>query len=177
MPAHTRFRIPDALRSTTTCGLLITALSAIAGCEMGSAATRGHEAAASAASPTQTFIARPRQHLLFTAKPSAPAAEVEAYYKANILPAVIHDRRIGEVAVSIDRDGQYIVELELRTSTASDLSLAVDVLSIGKTTAAAEQILDGFAKYFDVSNAQQLTPRVDLSISRSLVGTIEGVSP
>lgn len=177
MPVHTRFRIRDALRSTTTCGLLITALSGIAGCDVSSAGTREREAAVSAASQTQTFIARPRQHLLFTAKPSASAAEVEAYYKANILPAVIRDRRIGEVAVSIGRDGQYIVELELRTATAGDLSLAVDVLSVGKTAAAGEQILDGFAKYFDVSNAQQLTPRADLSISRSLVGTLEGVSP
>jgi hypothetical protein len=177
MPAHNRFRIRDALRATTTCGVIIAALGGIPGCDVTSAATRAHEAAASATSPTQTFIARPRQHLLFTARPSASAAEVEAYYKTNIRPAVVRDRRIGEVAVSVDRNGQYVVELELRTATAGDLSLALDVLSIGKTAAEGQQLLDGFAKYFDVSNAQQLTPRADLSISRSLLGTIEGGTP
>ncbi|MEO7729671.1 MAG: hypothetical protein ABIY55_01775 [Kofleriaceae bacterium] len=157
--------------------MLIAALTGLAGCDMASPATQDRASAASAAAQTQSFVARPRQHLLFTAKPSASPAEVEAYYKANILPAVIRDRRIGEVAVSIDRNGQYLVELELRTATAGDLSLALEVLSLGKTTSEGEQILDGFAKYFDVSNAQQLTPRADLSISRSVVGSIEGVSP
>jgi hypothetical protein len=177
MHADKRFRVRDALRSTTRCGLLLGALSGIAGCDVTGAATHEGKAAVSATPVTQTFIARPRQHLLFTAKPSASPAEIEAYYKAKILPAVVGDRRIGEVAVSIDRNGQYIVELELRTATAGDLSLAVDVLSVGKTTDAGEQILAGFAKYFDASNAQQLTPRADLSISRSLVGTIQGVAP
>jgi len=90
---------------------------------------------------------------------------------------VVRDRRIGEVAVSVDRDGRYLVELELRTATAGDLSLAYDVLAVGKTTAEAEQIVAGFVRFFDVNNAQQLTPRADLSISRSLVGAVEGVAP
>jgi len=177
MHADTRFRVRGALRSTTRYGLLLGALSAIAGCDGGGAGPRPRETAAFATAATQTFIARPRQHLLFTAKPSAAPAEVEAYYKANILPAVVRDRRIGEVAVSVDRDGRYLVELELRTATAGDLSLAYDVLAVGKTTAEAEQIVAGFVRFFDVNNAQQLTPRADLSISRSLVGAVEGVAP
>jgi hypothetical protein len=177
MPAQIRFRCRETLRETprllTSAGLLIVA--AISGGCDASRVPASERAMAASVSVTQTFIARPRQHLLFTAKPSASPAAVEAYYKTNILPAVARDRRIGEVAVYVDgKTGQYIVELELRTPTAADRSLAIDVLAVGKTFDQGEQLLDGFAKYFDVRNAQQLTPRGDLSISRSVVGSVDG---
>jgi hypothetical protein len=178
MPAQIRFRFRETLRLLTSAGLLISATSGIGGCDASGAAAATEPFAVASSSATQSFVARPRQSLLFIARPKASPADVEAYYKANILPAATRDRRIGEVAAYVDgRTGQYLIELELRTPTAADRSLAIDVLSVGKTLDDGERVLDEFARYFDVAGTQQLARRDDLSISRSIIGTVDGGAP
>src|SRR5512139_4019859 len=148
MPAQTPPRFRDVLRPITRtgptgptgpmrragrAGLLVVAMTSLAACDSTAEATAspGRTAAAATAAP-QTFVARPRQHLLFTAKPSAPAAEVEGYFKARILPALARDRRVGDIATYVDaRSGGYIIEVELRTASAAQLGLALDILSVG----------------------------------------------
>lgn len=163
---------------STRLGLLIAAISTAAACTTAPPeATASDERAATATPAAQAFVRRPVQHLLFTAKPSASPAEVEAYYKTNLRPALAADPKIGDVAVYVDKDGTYIVEAELRTQSPPSLSLALDILGTGRTPAQAQALLDGFAKYFSVSNTQQLTPRADLSVSRRLIGTVTGGTP
>lgn len=41
--------------------------------------TTRESAAAITTASTETFVARPRQHLMFAATPKAPAADIEAY--------------------------------------------------------------------------------------------------
>jgi hypothetical protein len=168
-----------ALRSLTRAGLLVAALSAGACTTQADATTTVERTAAAAPPPgTTSFSARARQHLVITAKPSASAAAVEDYFKANVLPSLVHDRRIGDVATYVDsRTGSYIIELELRTPSPAQLSLAVDVLSVGRTQPEAERIIAEFSKYFDASNVQLLTARADLSLARGVIGTVEGVKP
>lgn len=175
MTLQTSLKSRDPLGLTAIGCVLATALSAVTGCDAISG-TRESAAALTTTSPSR-FVARPRQHLMFTAAAKAPAADVEAYYKAYILPAIIRDRRIGEVAITAERDGRYLVDIELRTATAADQNFAFDVLAAGKTDAEAERILRGFAALFDITSARQLTPRGDLSIARSIVGSVTGGAP
>jgi hypothetical protein len=158
-------------------GLLLATLGGLAACEPTAAATSSEDRAAATAPTTPTFVRRPVQHLLFTTKPTASPVEVEAYFKANLLPALAADARIGDVATYVDKDGTYIVEAELRTLSPASLSLALDVLGIGKTPAEAQALIDGFARFFDVANTQQLFPRADLSVSRRILGTVTGGAP
>ncbi|MEO7729669.1 MAG: hypothetical protein ABIY55_01765 [Kofleriaceae bacterium] len=181
MTAHLRSGIGDPRPITRLArfgriGLVLAALGGLAACETTAAATSAEDRAAAAA-PTQTFVRRPVQHLLFTAKPSASPADVEAYFKTNLLPALAADPRIGDVATYVDKSGTYIVEAELRTVAPAGLSLALDVLGIGRTQAQAQALIDGFAKFFDVANTQQLFPRADLSVSRLVLGTVTGGTP
>lgn len=180
MSASCSFPTRGALRSLTRAGLVVAALSAGA-CTTQADATTPVERTAAAATPppgTTSFSARARQHLVITAKPSASPAVVEAYFKANVLPSLVHDRRIGDVATYVDaRTGSYIIELELRTPSPAQLSLAVDVLSVGRTQPEAERIIAEFSKYFDASNVQLLTARADLSLARGVIGTVEGTKP
>jgi len=157
--------------------LALATLGGLAACEATAAATSSEDRVAAAAPITQAFVRRPVQHLLFTARPTASPAEVEAYFKANLLPALAADARIGDVATYIDKSGAYLVEAELRTTTPANLSLALDVLGIGRTPAEATALIDGFAKLFDVANTQQLFPRADLSVSRRILGTVTGGTP
>jgi len=154
--------------------LALATLGGLAACEATAAATSSEDRVAAAAPITQAFVRRPVQHLLFTARPTASPAEVEAYFKANLLPALAADARIGDVATYIDKSGAYLVEAELRTTTPANLSLALDVLGI---PAEATALIDGFAKLFDVANTQQLFPRADLSVSRRILGTVTGGTP
>jgi curli biogenesis system outer membrane secretion channel CsgG len=158
-------------------GLVLAAISGLAACTTSAAEPASADRAAAAAPPTQGFVRRPVQHLLFTAKPSASPAEVEAYFKANLLPALAADARIGDVATYVDKTGTYIVEAELRTMSPGSASLALDVLGIGRTPAQAQALIDGFARFFDVANTQQLFPRADLSVSRRILGTVTGGTP
>lgn len=169
---HSRTRDPRG--PTTTTWLLAIAIQSSLGCD---AVTTRETAAALSTSSTQTFVARPRQRFVFTATPHAPAAEVEAFYKANILPAIIGDRRIGDVAITVDRDGRYLVELEIRSATEANMGFAIDVLSAGKSAAEGARIFEQFAAYFDIDRASQLAPRADLSIARTIVGTVAGGTP
>lgn len=175
MTLQTSVKFRDPLGRTAIGWVLAATLHTTAGCDAISA-TR-ESAAAITTSATSQFVARPRQHLMFTATSKASATEVETYYKANIRPALIRDRRIGNVAITVDRDGRYLVAVELRSTTAADQNLAMDVLSAGKSDEEAERIMRGFAAMFDIASARQLTPRPDLSISRSIVGSVAGGAP
>lgn len=175
MTLQTFLKSRDPLGLTAIGCVLATALNAVTGCDAISG-THESNAAITTTSPSR-FVARPRQHLMFTATAKAPSADVEAYYKANIMPAIIRDRRIGEVAITSERDGRYLVDVELRTATAADQNFAVDVLAAGKTDEEAARILREFAALFDISSARQLTARADLSIARSIVGSVVGGAP
>jgi hypothetical protein len=158
-------------------GLAIAAINCLVSCNAAdSTAVSSHSSAATVA-PVQRFIAQPVQRLLFTAKPSAAPADAEAYVKAHILPALARDPRIGDVATYVDaRTGGYVIEAELRTLSPANLSLALDVLGASSSDDQARKVLDGLAKYFSISNVQQLTARADLSVSRRILGTVDGGS-
>lgn len=162
----------------TRVGLLLSAVGAVAACQVEADATPiGRAAISPKRTAAQRFVRRPVQHALFTAKPTAPAAEAEAYFKANLLPALAADDRIGDVTVYVDASGAYIVQAELRTQSPANVSLALDVLSVGRSQKEAQALLAGMAKYFDVADAHRLTPRADLSVSRSSIGTVIGGAP
>ena len=158
-------------------GLVLAAIGGLAACTSTAADPASVDRTAAAAPTAQAFVRRPVQHLLFTAKPSASPSEVEAYFKDNLLPALAADARIGDVATYVDKSGTYIVEAELRTQSPASLSLALDILGIGRNPAAAQALVDGFARFFDVANTQQLFPRADLSVSRRILGTVDGGKP
>lgn len=174
-PITIPIKLPARLTRT---GLLLSALGVVAGCQVEANATAAEDLTIRVAQPaTQAFVRRPLQRVLFTAKPTAPAAEIEAYFKTNLLPALAADKRIGNVAVYVDGTGSYFVQAELRTLSPASASLAFEVLGAGRKPEEAEALLAGFAKYFDIANTRQLTPRADLSVSRQLLGTVASQEP
>lgn len=175
-PSRAAYR-PGVLARLGPIVLAIAALGGLAACSAPDATAEAQHRSAATAAPVQSFIARPVQRLLFTVRPSAATADAEAYVKANILPALARDPRIGDVAIYGDlRTGGYVVELELRTLSPASLSLALEILAAGRTEEEARKIIDGLARYFDVDSVEQLIARPDLSVSRRILGTIDGGS-
>lgn len=175
-----RNTIPITLPARMTlAGVLLFALGAIAACQLDANATSAEDLTVKAvrSAPAQAFVRRPLQRVLFTAKPTAPAAEIENYFKTNLLPALAADDRIGNVAVYVDGAGAYVVQAELRTLSPANASLAYEVLGTGRSPKEAEALLAGFAKCFDIANTRQLTPRADLSVSRQSIGSVAGPTP
>jgi len=160
-------------------GLLLSALSAGAACQLGADATAAEDLRIrNKQASTQSFVRRPVQHALFTAKPIALASEVENYFKTQLLPALAADDRVGDVSVYVDGDGAYIVQAELRTLSPPSPNLAFEILSSSRGTDQAQELLASFAKYFEAASARQLTPRADLSVSRHVLGAASSeVSP
>jgi hypothetical protein len=166
---------PGKLPRSARIGLAIIAIHGLVACASAAAPSESQHGAAATAAAAQSFIARPVQHLLFTAAPSGAPADAEAYVKASVLPVLARDPRIGDVAIYGDpRSGGYIIEAELRTQSPLNLGLALEVLGAGTSEDQARQIIAGLAKYFDLASVQQLTARADLSVSRRIVGTVDG---
>jgi hypothetical protein len=157
-------RLRNVLRSTT----LAVAMASVAGCEStGDAISLAeHQQAVTTASPA--FSARPSQRLLFTAKAKVPAATAEAFIRSRVFPLLARESRVGDISTYVDAKGTYFVELELRTTSRPQLSLALDVFSVGRTKDDAEALLAELARHFDVTASQLLVKRSDLSISRSV---------
>src|SRR6185436_4990771 len=145
-------------------GLAIAAVHGLVACATGDAPSESQRSSAATVA-AQSFVARPVQHLLFTAKSNA-AASAEAYFKSSILPELARDPRIGDVAIFGDpRSGGYIIEIDVHTVSPVNLSLALEILGAGRTEDQTRKLIAGLAKYFDLANVQQLTPRADLSVS------------
>lgn len=174
-----RHRIPITLPARLTrAGLLFSALTAVAACQLGGQTSSSDDIIVRPPrSTTQSFVRRPVQRLLFTAKPTASPEEIEKYFKTNLMPALAADDRIGNVAVYVDGTGAYFVQAELRTLSPANPSLAYEIFSVGRKPEEAEAMLASFAKYFDIANTRQLTPRADLSVSRQVLGTIATETP
>jgi hypothetical protein len=151
---------------------LALALGAAAGCTSAGDATASADQQASRGGTA--FEPRPRMRLLFTAKAKVPAATAEAYIKDKVLPLLKTESRVGEITTYVDPKGTYYVEVELRTASRPQLSLAIDVFSVGRTPKEAEALISDLGRYFDVSASQLLTKRVDLSISRNAATPIGG---
>jgi hypothetical protein len=174
--------IRDAIRSIDGVVALVALMSVVGGCDTAADPRPVVAPAAGLAAVREPRNPRPRSQLLLTAKPRAKAAEAEAFLKAKVLPSLVRDHRIGDVTTFVDgRTGSYVAQIELRTPSPPQLSLAIDVLSVGRSREEARQIIADLANYFDASSARVLprrpdglTPRVDLSLSRSRLGTVEG---
>lgn len=151
---------------------LALALGAAAGCTSTSDATASADQQAS--SGATAFEPRPRLRLLFTAKAKVPAATAEAFIKQKVLPLLKTESRVGDITTYVDPGGTYYVEVELRTTSRPQLSLAIDVFSVGRTTKEAEALITDLGRYFDVKETQMLTKRADLSIARSAAATPTG---
>lgn len=163
---HARWLVATGLSAALACALV--------GCDAVADGSPTPRHGASAAPPAG-FDPDMRRKVVLTAKPSAPAAEVEAFYADHLKPALSRDPRIGDLAVFVDtKTGAYVVELELRTPDAPAYSLALDVLGVGSTPEQAAQTLATFAAYFDTGATQVLTRRRDLSLDRAVLGTIKG---
>lgn len=164
MSAYSSPRLRDVLRSTT----LAVALASVAGCEStgDSMSLAEQQQALTAAAPA--FSARPSQRLLFTARAKVPAATAEAFIRSTVFPLLARESRVGDISTYVDAKGTYFVELELRTTSRPQLSLALDVFSVDRTKDEAEALLAELARYFDVTASQLLVKRSDLSIARNV---------
>jgi hypothetical protein len=156
------FRLWNVLRSTT----LAVAVASVPGCESTGNAISLAEQQQAVPTASPTFSARPSQRLLFTAKARVPAATAEAFIRSKVFPLLARESRVGDISTHVDAKGTYFVELELRTTSQPQLSLALDVFSVGRTKRDAEVLLAELARYFDVTASQLLVKRSDLSISR-----------
>ncbi len=146
--------------------MLALALAAPAGCTSTSDATASTEQQlSSTAAPT--FVARPSQRLLFTAKAKVAAATAETFIQTKVFPLLKRESRVGDITTYVDAKGTYFVEVELRTISRPQLSLAIDVFSIGRTPADAQALIAEASGYFDVTATKILTRRNDLSIVRN----------
>jgi hypothetical protein len=111
---------------------------------------------------------------LFTVKRIAPAGEVEEFFRREVLPALGRDSRIGNITTFADEaNALYGVQLDLKTEDLPRLSLALDILGIGRNPGDAERLLQEGARYFDPGTAHEMVFRADLSIDRTILGTVE----
>jgi hypothetical protein len=152
------------LRSAT----LAVALASVGGCDAGGGAMSLAEQQQAISRAAPTFTARPSQRLLFTANAKVPAATAEAFVRSSVFPLLARESRVGDISTYVDAKGTYFVEVELRTSSRPQLSLALDVFSVGRTRADAEALLADLASHFDVTASQLLVKRSDLSIARNV---------
>jgi hypothetical protein len=120
--------------------------------------------------PAETAqLGPPRSRLLLVAKAVANPADVESYYKSKLLPAMLNDRRVGNVEVYTDVSTSpptYLVQIDVRSNDYVDYNLALAILAgSGMSTDQAAAVFQGFAKLIDVKSAEVLPIRADLSMS------------
>jgi len=126
-------------------------------------------------SPKDTaLMGPPRSRLLLVAKPVARPAEVESYYKTKLLPAMLNDQRVANVAVYTDASTSpptYVVQVDVRSNDSVDYNLALAILAAGSgtTTDQAAALFAGFGRMIDVKSAEVLPIRADLSLSTEAV--------
>lgn len=176
MPAQPRHRTTASFRLLGRIGLLglLAALSAVAGCELTGASDPAADViAAEGAAAEPPTIGGVRRYLI-TVTRNAPSAEVEAFFKNQIMPSLQSDWHVGDVTTFSDEESStFAVQFDLKTEDLPSKSLAVDILSIGRGPDEAERLISEAAKYFDLGSARQYVIVRDLSISRSVMGTVE----
>ena len=171
-PIPARFQL-----HTLTClaAVLLGGLAGLTlgGCELSAASEAGPDLIAAGSPGPSPSVAGVHRYL-FTIERKAPAAEVEAFFQREIVPALGRDARVGDVATFAD-DGSstYAVVLDLKTVDLPRLSLALDILGTGRSPDEAQRLIDEAASLFSVSTARELLIRPDLTIERSLLGTME----
>ena len=178
MPAQARTRIPAVLRTGAQTPLLAVLLGGLAGLvSVGGCQTSGESEASAdniaADTPRSSAVGAVHRYL-FTVERRAPAAEVEEFFRREVVPALGRDARIGDITTFADESNSlYGVQLDLKTDDLPRLSLALDILGIGRNPGDAERLLEEAARYFDPSTAREMVFRPDLSINRSILGTVE----
>lgn len=179
MPAQALSRIPAVLRIGAQTLVLAVLLGGVAGLvSLGGCQLSGESEASTdniaADTPPPNFGSSTVHRYLFTVQRTAPAAEVEEFFRREVIPALSRDPRIGNIATFADeRNALYGVQLDLKTDDLPRLSLALDILGIGREPGDAERLLQEAARYIDPGSARELVFRPDLSINRNIMGTIE----